>query len=53
MKKDVIEAIDKSKKLLNVELKDSFYNIKESSENSIFLDDEVIVKNKILLSIKK
>jgi hypothetical protein len=29
MKKDIIDAIDKSKGLKTVEFKDSFYNIKE------------------------
>ena len=53
MKKNIIEAIDKRKNLKTVELKDSFYNIKEQSENSIFLNDEVIIENKISLSIKK
>jgi hypothetical protein len=53
MKKEIIEAIEKNKKIQEIEVEDSFYNIKESSENSIFLNNEIIIQNKISLSIKK
>ena len=53
MKKESVEAIEKNKKIQEIEVEDSFYNIKESSENSIFLNNEIIIQNKISLSIKK
>ena len=53
MKKEIVEAIEKNKKIQEIEVEDSFYNIKESSENSIFLNNEIIIQNKISLSIKK